>query len=397
MENEGTVQAIEAPEGVVSAASNQDGGNTDSTAQEIALQERQINDEPWFDDGIGAVVDEYGNPKLDKDGNPFASMEDFKKAQSVKPEDKDLQKPAPQPGAPQKPIEAKTGGFESFYSKDKSFDFETLAERIGKSGQTRYSSTLLPKVDASKPVVEQPAVAPKTEEQELVEFEEAQMKIYIDPIKQLYGKISALLTPEVDQAFRDAYSERLAEVDKAIRSKQWEITRRMVQSNKETANAESDMKELERASNVSIGKAVVDMLPKEGMGGFWQLIVGHNSGKDFIRGPGSDLVDLLFDQAHEGKTFKNADDWNKAYQNWFLKFTSNETNVRNLIKHSLNAFSAGNITKYRDMVRQAVQKEEQGKKKLLSPTPMSGRASVGDEALGDELKTYLSGKPVSRM
>lgn len=397
MEIEATVQTTEAPEGSAAQVSNQESGNVDSSAQEIALQERQMSDEPWFDDGIGAVVDSYGNPKLNKNGQPFASMEDYQKAQSAKPEDKNIQQPEIKAGMPQKPIEAKTGGFESFYSKDKGFDFETLAERIGNSGKTQYSSTLLPKVDPSKPVAEQSAITQKTEEQELSEFEAIQTKTYLDPMKKLYGEISATLTPEADQAFRNAYSERVAEIDKSVSSKQWEITRRMVNSNRESTKFEFDMKETERASNVSIGKAVVDMLPKEGMNGFWQLVVGHQGAKGFVRGPGADLVDLLFDMSNEGKTFKNTEEWNKAYQNWFLKFTSSETNVRNLIKHSLNAFSAGNITKYRDMVRQTAQKEEQNKKKLLSPTPMSGRASIGNETLGDDLQTYLSGKPASRV
>jgi hypothetical protein len=104
-------------------------------------------------------------------------------------------------------------------------------------------------------------------------------------------------------------------------------------------------------------------------------------GKLVTRGYGADAVNMLFDLAHEGKTFSSQEEVVEAYDKWFAKFASVPQNIRNLAKIAYGQYQLQHHKDIRDGYRSQWDLEQQ-KKFNQSQAPASskaGNAGVPDE------------------
>lgn len=116
--------------------------NTSMNSESGSLQNEMIGDFFDYDDGLGAVVDQNGDPFTKQDGKYYSSIDEYKN--SINPQQKPLQnqfiqtnvntKPAVQ--AKQAPVQLSS--FDSFYKKDNGFDVASLLSEAPKFNEFSY-------------------------------------------------------------------------------------------------------------------------------------------------------------------------------------------------------------------------------------------------------------------
>jgi hypothetical protein len=374
-----TTESTEAP---VSTGTEGAAASSDS-----ALQQEMTGDFFTYDDGMGSFVhNETAMPPTDKDGNPITikTKEDLdsflKKSGMAKAAP---QAPSAKPVVQQKTPEAISSAFE----KDGKPDFKSIEDAMSRFDKVGYQgrSLIAPSKDKQP---DQPTVklAPREAiKAEIGKIETSFRKEHLEPLEALWAKCEAAGAVKGDvtyQAIQEVYSAKHGQLRDMLEEKRDELRDKFDKERDEGAQFETISKEAARNKLDCANEFFPNSEPSKREELLNNFLFGTvKDGKLVTKGYGADTVNMLFDLAHEDKTFMSQQEVVEAYDKWFAKFASVPQNIRNLTKIAYGQYQFQNRTKIRDGYRSQWDLEQQ-KKLNQSQAPASskaGNAGVPDE------------------
>ncbi len=350
------------------------------------LQEQMTGnffDDVMYDDGVDAVVDANGNTKYDSEGNAIRSLEDYKKMAG--------EKPAAEPKTGEgDEVKTSLPGFDKAFTKeDGSFDFDGMMKTT--SGLKDYSYEMRSRYKVPEGGVQSPQnVDPK--ERIRTSIDELRTKLTterIEPIKRLYESIDSVyraagqgMPDEVYAVINKAYTDSNNDIATAIDQKRDELFTEAFESKSSKAEeAEFQKKGIENFRSIA-DKMLPGVEVKQREDKLSELVFGHQDEKgNWVNGFGSDIINMLFDEAMQGKQFQSAEEWKQSYNNWWNRFASDPTRLQTLVGMSFKGYVASNHGKYRDEYRKAWEADQS--KKLKTPKSNSGALTEMDS--GEDL------------
>jgi hypothetical protein len=356
---------------------------------EAALQDRMagdIEDSPWYSPSEGKVVDKDGKVIVDPNTKqPYKSLDEYNKAQATatpkKEESKELPKPAPMS--------------RSFDGMVGELTPERIVELSKAGGEYKYKDELVPPIDPN-------AGAATPEENDPVEAVNKEREILfghmVNPIKEISqllinqgadkGLVDQLLAPVIAKQNEAINKHYEAMYQKALEEKLGRPIQQKL--------TESEQKALKVASEANIEKLARAYYPNGGKDQFFALVNGHYApdGKTWVRGPSSEVLDLLVSVANSGKTFKTNEDRTASYLNTFQKLTANDASAKSLMNIShfywLGRQAAGLQKMSFDKGKQSAQQQQQVRQRTVKTPPASYQApSTQDEGMPGILKSVL--------
>jgi len=348
-------------------------------------------DDVMYDDGIDAVVGADGMAKLDADGNPIRSMEDYKKF-----------------AGDQKPVETepKTGqdggkktlspGFDqAFTNEDGTFNFEGMSKLSANLKDSSYEMR-------SKFKIPEGGAMPQTpvdhKERIRTSVDELRTKLNaerLEPIKELFTGIENVyraagqeIPNEVFDVLNKAFTAKRDQIATEIDQKRDELFTEAFESKASDAQQkEYQKKGIENFRSIA-DKVLPDVDAKSREDKLSELVFGYQNEKgEWISGFGSDLINMLFDEAMSGKEFASAEEWKQSYNNWWNRFASDSKRLQSLVAMSFKGYVASNHGKYRDEYRKTWEAEQS--KKLKTQKSNSG-AATNMEGDDDALRNYFT-------
>lgn len=372
---------------------------------DAGLQQEMTGDF-FYDDGVGAVVDNQGNTQFDAEGNPIRSMDGLKKPSQSQPQAQTQKQGAHVAASKQTP---QSSGFDSLFEKDGKIDFEALNAHGQRVNEFSYTSTLYPKEQpADQGQQQQQPQAPVdprvSAQQELKTYQETLESHLLAPLRSTYETLTAFYQQRGEQMPYEVYNE----INEKFIAQQNMIKQLVDEKREEQFEArQGEMKsQAEYEGNVAksrenFGKIADEFFPntrpEQRFDRLAQMVFGYDQNGKFVRGYGADVVDHLFDQAHEGKSFKTAQEYKDAYNRWWSKYSSNPTNIKYVVQRAHERYMAQNHTKIRDAYRQQWEKELAEKSKQRTMRPSTGGSNAPD--IGDsrkQLDAYF-GAPTANM
>lgn len=392
----------------------------ESTTTSEAMQTEMQGDFFAYDDGLGAVVDQNGNPFSKEDGKYYQSENEYKDflKQQAQPKPQGTQKPAQpntaQPMQQQGNANAKIqqgNGFDSFYKKDSAFDVTTLISDSPKFNSFNYERQINPVQQqnngglAQQPAQTEVPVDPKVADANtLKEYRENMEAGTLKPIERAYQKSLAAynargeqMPQDVYDAFNAEYTQLKAAIDDQVLAKREEL----VESRYKSKEEENSYKAMEKTSLENFtkiaGQYFPNLAPDVSKDRLEKLLFGYSDGTKFVKGYGADAIDHAFDLAHDGKQFKNVQEFEAAYTKWWNKYASNPKNIALIAKNAWNSFIASNLDGMRDGFRQTWEQEQKNKLKQTQQNPYATRGggnSLGTDSAQAQLNSYFT--PPSR-
>lgn len=392
-----------------------DAGNTSAND---SLQTEMTGDFFDFDDGLGAVVDQSGNPFTKDDGKYYSSIEEYQNAlnQNGKPaqqqqQPKPQQAPAPvQPNANAKtPIQPRQqpvqpSGFDSFYKKDTGFDVASILSDAPKFNEFAYQRENNPIVQQNANNLQQqqqPPIDQKTADANTIkEYKDGLVNSALKPIERAYQaslagyqREGAEMPKYVYEAFNAEYSQLSTAIDELVSTKKEELLEARFKEKEEGSNfSKIEAKSLENFDRIS-----TQFFPKQSIDQskdkLSKLIFGYkDNGGKFVRGFGADIVDHAFDLANNGKTYTSEKEWSDAYNKWWAKYASNPKNLLYVAQRAWDRFVASNLDGIRDGYRSTWDQEQREKLKQVQSNPHATRGGNAgqDDAAQAQLDAYFT-------
>jgi hypothetical protein len=362
-----------------------------------ALQSSMTGDF-FYDEGSDAVVDANGNAQKNPAGETFRNMDDFAKHRAQKGGDPTQ----PQGGQTQQgnllktPVQPNAFGFDSVYNKNGKFDFDTITKQIGNSGKVAYQMQSVFKPVAPNPVQPTAPVVPIDPKERvrtaIQEHRKTLESTKLDPIRRAYQNVSAAyaktgqsVPEDIYRAINAVYVEKERELVEELDKKRDEIYADQI-SNMET---EKEVIAAKRISSSNFKETADQFLPHvapaQRSEKLTELIFGHHDAKGiFQRGYGADAVEHAFDLSMGNKTFNSPDEWSQAYNNWWLKYSSNPSNIAYITNVAFSRYVAANQSKFRDEYRRAWDAEAEAKLRNRNSIPRSTGAIPVETANEDQ-------------
>ena len=311
-----------------------DSGNGDNNA---AIQDRMASDaSPWYSPSEGKVVTVNGDVIIDpKTKQPFTSMEAFERWQSKQSAPTSATQKTTQGNQQQQP--PLSTSFDSYITGGKPLTPEELQELSKPNSDYKYNDDLIPALDPNAAAQQEQAPIDPVERvraerknieavavQPIREIRDALIKQGGDPalVDQLLAPVMQKQNELVDSHFNSAYEKALEErLDGKYGSRLSRI----------------DEEKLQNASETNIEALARKYYPKGGKDALFALINGHyeapgaDGKKPFVRGPSSQVIDLITSVAMDGKKFKTEQERNAAYANTFRRLTADPVKARVLI------------------------------------------------------------------
>jgi hypothetical protein len=349
----------------------------------------------FYDDGSDSVVDALGNSQRNEAGEVIRRMEDLPARNKPITQQSQAQ---PESGKTQQATANQPAGFDSVFTKDSKFDFAGMTGMSSKLGNFSYQM---------QSVYKQPEGQQQQTPQDSKEYIKTSIDTYkkqlnderLEPIKGLYSKISeayarigSAIPDEVFNAINEVYITRENELKDLVDKKREDLFAETL--SKKTS--ESDYQAAEKVSQSNFKSIADKFIPNvpdaQREEKLAELVFGHKSadGK-FVRGYGADVVEALFDAAHQGKIFNSPEEWRNAYNNWWVKYSSNPKNVSYVVGLSFSRYVAGNHAKYRDEYRKTWEEEAANKNRNKNQLSRSSKAIPdSSDNVADALLQYHS-------
>lgn len=195
----------------------------------------------------------------------------------------------------------------------------------------------------------------------LAEFkaqQENSLKPYVTAIQALQS--AGAYTVDNPQAVElsQAYEALKAEIDGKVHNKYSELL-------KEELTGVTSKVEMEK-TKVAADRAFLSVAADVGGPDVLNaLLVGQQAGDKFVRGPGADLLEAMFYTANPQGT-------PEQMQDWWTKHSSNEQNIRVLVKYAMALQDQLNMNKTIDKVREQTKQQVKQQQKFIKTTPQGG-------------------------
>ena len=360
----------------------------------------------FHDDGVDAVVDHEGNTQYDENNNPIRTMEDWDKYKARKGTPgsprPDATKPEVKPDATAKP--KPEGGatapvkFDSLFDKDGAFDVSAAQGFAEKFNQFKFEKQLTaPANPPAQPAATAPIPPVERIRGEVDTYHKALTKSFLDPIRSVYEGLSAqyqaakmAMPPDVFKLFNDRYVEIEKQVGESVKLREDQLKEEL--HNEELSNVKFETQTRESSKNFfDVANDLLSNVDQAQRSNYLsQLIFGTQDEKgQFVRGYGADLVEHAFDIANAGRQFKTVEEWQNAYNGWWVRYSSNPNNIRFIAQRAMDRYVAQNQTKFRDAYRSAWDKEMQSKSTLQRPNAGRGGGAPVDAAT-QQLSDYFT-------
>lgn len=358
---------------------------------EAALQDRMagdIEDSPWYSPSEGKVVDKDGKVLVDpKTGKPYESMEAYNAAQQPTAKPKTEEKPAPKPAPMSRSFDGIVGELTP----------ERIAELSKAGGEYKYADELVPKVDPND------GAAP-AEENDPVEAVNKEREILFGHMINPITEISQLLVNQgadkglVDQLLAPVIAKQKEAIDKHYEQMFQKALEEKLGAPIRAKLTESEKQALKVSSEANIDKLARAYYPNEGKDAFFALINGHYApdGKTWVRGPSSEVLDLLVSVANNGKSYKTIEDRNAFVRDTFQKLTADESSAKSLMNIAHFYWLGRNAAKAQkmgfDKGKQSAAAQQQVRQKTMKTPPASFQspAKDADEGMPSLLKSALN-------
>lgn len=386
-----------------------------STGQEteVSVQTEMTGDFFDYDDGLGAVVNQDGEPYVKDDGKYYSSLDEYKNAQKEQPLQQQPQKPV-QTNANAKPQQSSSpaqavkppvvaGSFESLYHKDNSFDINSVLNDAPKFNEFKYQSASMPQLGSTQqpeqPV--QPPVDPKTEEANAIkEYRGGLESSILAPLQRTYEGIAnwyiqqgTEIPPAVYQQFNSEYSRLKEAISELVDNKKEELREKRYASETESKQFEKLQADSLNNFDAISTRYFPDKTVDASRDRLSKLVFGY-TGADgkFVRGYGADIVDHLFDMANSGKQYKNHQEWQNAYSKWWTQYASNPKNIEYIAQRSWDRFIAKSLPNIRDSYRSTWENEQREKLKQSQQKPAvsMGSSAVQTDDVQKQLDSYFT-------
>lgn len=352
-----------------------------------------------YDDGLGAVVDQNGDPFTKEDGKYYRSIDEYKSSfgkngGAVNTTQKPLSNQSSQPAQPNaqakntiqpKQTAVQQNSFDSFYKKENGFDISSILSESPKFNETTYERVTNPPIQENQNNIQQQQSAPVdpkvADANTLKEFRESLENSALKPIERAFSQLSnyyaqsgVQMPQEVYNALNAEYSQLKTAIDEAINSKKEELFENRFKTERETASfAETERKSVENFTRVST-QYFPNLSADQSEAKLSKLIFGYSdSTGTFTRGYGADIVDHAFDLANNGKTFKTKEEWSNAYNKWWSGYASNPKNIAYVAQRAWDRFIASSIDGIRDGFRSTWEQEQREKLKQTQQNPYAAR------------------------
>jgi hypothetical protein len=364
----------------------------ESPVSDAGLQHEMTGDFFTYDDGFGSFVrNDNAMPPTDKDGNPvnLRTKEDLDaflaKTGQKKP---DAQAQSAKPSVQQKTPEAISSAFE----KNGKPDFKSIDDGISRFSKIAYQPRSL--MTPSKEVAPaQPAV--KLSPRETIKAEVEKIKTdfkteRLAPLEAMWAKCQAggaQVNDAIYQAINEVYQAWNDKLNEAVEAKREELQEKIDKEKDEGSKYETISKESVRNYSDCANEFFPNSDPASRKTLLDQFLFGiQKDGKLVTKGYGADTINMLFDLAHEGKTFTNQQEVADAYDKWWTKFASVPQNIRQLTRSAFAEYQLQNHGKIRDGYRSQWDLEQQ---KKLNPSQAPASAKAGNVAGVDEGQNAL--------
>ena len=366
--------------------------STEGTVSNADLQQEMTGDFFTYDQGFGSYVqNDSAMPPIDKDGNSVTlkTKEDLD-AFLAKTGKKQPEAQSAKPAVQQKPPEAISSAFE----KDGKPDFTSIDDGVSRFGKITYQGRTL--VEPSK--TEQPAQptvklsASQSIKAEVDKIKKDFTAEWLTPLEEMWAecqKAGAQVGDSTYLAINKRYTELQERLSDTIEAKRDELRDKFDKEKEEASQFETVSKEASR----NYSDCANEFFPKSDPGRrkelLDQFLFGvQKDGKLITKGYGADTINLLFDLAHEGKTFSNSTDLTAAYEKWWNKFASSPQNIRHLAQVAFGQYQLQNHSKIRDGYRSQWDLEQQAKLNQ-SQAPSSTKAGNAGTDENDEGKKAI--------
>jgi hypothetical protein len=382
--------------------------SVDSVSDSGAGLQAEMTGDFFVDDGMGAVVDSSGNTQLNDEKKPIRTMDEFN---AFKAKRSGAQQTQPtlsgKTGGAAKPVQPTNAqAFDALFEKNGQIDFSAIDNQSKRFTQFNYTSASSPKLAQSQ---EQAPIQPKADpaiqmKADVDAYNKELTGIYLQPFHNAWNKLVQKygnennIPAETRTAMEEQYAAQVEQVRTLVDAKKDELRDKMYAER----DTERDFAELKKTSDATYRSVAMELLPGSPVGQhaetldrliFGYQVKGANGKPVLMPGYGVDIVNHLFDQANEGKTFKTQQDWIDAYNKFWVKYTSNANNVKWIAKQAFHAFDKAQEPKKRDAYRSQWDKEQQEKQKtLINNQPHATRGgNIGQVDAGtQELNDYFA-------
>lgn len=328
--------------------------NTGSEGMSDSELQSQMSDnlsDAWLDPSVNAYQDGKGN-LLELNGNWVKTPEDLAKY-------KEQQKTqnATNPNTAQQPAEQQknANNAQQQPAKQTSKVFEKFRD-------FKYTPPVQ-KQAVQQPVQPQAPQEPakKDVQTSLAEFrtqQEGALKPYVAAINALQR--AGVYTVDNPQAVElsEAYEALKAEIDGKVHNKYSELLKEELSGVTKAAEA----KELKVAADRAFLNVAADVGGPDVLNA---LLVGQQAGDKFVRGPGADLLEAMFYTA-------NPEGTPEQMQEWWTKHSSNEQNIRVLVRYAMALQDQLSMNKTIEKVREQTKQQVKQQQKFIKSTPQGG-------------------------
>jgi hypothetical protein len=306
-------------------------------------------------------------------------------------------KPAAQPQTQNAkiPSSKQAEGFGAVYEKDGKLDFSAIDESVQRLNKFAYKGRDLLEKSTAKPEQQQQQPQ-KLSQRESIKaeiekikksFEEDRLK----PVQQLWARLYAEGAKEGDQAhvaLSELYNSLNSQMQEMLEDKREELREKYDTDREENERAAGLSKDAERNFLDCANEYFPNTDPAKRRATLEKLLFGayDATGKVISKGYGADTVNMLFDYAHEGKTFKTQQELNDAYNSWWNRFASNPQNIRHLTQLAYGQYQLQNHGKIRDGYRSQWEVEQQ---KRLNQTQAPSSVKAGNAGEVDEAQAEI--------
>lgn len=305
----------------------------------------------WLDPSVNAYQDGRGNI-LELDGNWVKTPEQLAKYREIHKTQN-----ATNPNAAVQPTEQQNVNPNAQQQPAKT------SKAFDKFRDFKYTPPIQqkPAVPAPDQQPAQQAQAKKDVQTSLAEFkaeQEKSLKPYVAAINALQK--AGVYNVDNPQAVElsEAYEALKAEIDGKVHNKYSDLLKEELTG----VTSKVEMEKLKVAADRAFLSVAADVGGPDVLNA---LLVGQQAGDKFVRGPGADLLEAMFYTA-------NPEGTPEQMQEWWTKHSSNEQNIRVLVRYAMALQDQLSMNKTIEKVREQTKQQVKQQQKFIKSTPQGG-------------------------
>jgi hypothetical protein len=357
-------------------------GDSSNVSNDSALQSRMNgdNDGYWYDEGYGSYIDPTtGEPVHGANGEkiPEGSIDTYLKTQNAK------KQPVANQAQPQKNI-----NLQANISSEKGKVNPVISKALNYSYTPASLKTITQPTQSNQP--QQPVPEPaKDFKTEYSAYSTQVKELYLAPVERAIVRMknAGIYTSDNPEAVAQAkeYEDLQQQVKDHLEEKYIEMREKHFETKESSKAEEKAFAALKQEAGQVFGRVAAD---NGGVAVLEALLFGQNVAGKNVKGPGSDLIYLMFDMAHEGKEIK---DFGSELKKWWPTVAKNESALRTLtmLAHAVNI--AKNQTKDRAEVRKQTLTQVAQQKRFVKTSPSGTQYGNNSQSARDAALARYTG------